>query len=147
MGNEADDILASLKLTDEERASYTTVNGKLDNFFIVKRDVLYEKAKFNIKVQRAGEPVDNFITDVFRFAEHFGFGNLHDLLIRDRIVVGLSDKSLSENLQLEADLTLGKAMTQARRKELIHHQLGIVQQKFSSTGSSVYQIKAKKNSV
>lgn len=32
MGDEADDILASLKLTDEERASYTSVKGKLDNF-------------------------------------------------------------------------------------------------------------------
>ena len=28
MGDEADDILASLKLTDEERASYTTVKRK-----------------------------------------------------------------------------------------------------------------------
>ena len=145
MGDEADDILTSLKLTDEERASYTTVKGKLDNFFIVKRNVIYERAKFNMRVQRVGESVDNFITDLFSLAEHCGFGDLHDELIRDRIVVGLSDKGLSEKLQLEADLTLEKAMTQARQKELVHHQQGILQQNFTSTGSSVDQIKAKKN--
>jgi len=59
-----------------------------------------------MRVQRVGKPVDNFITDLFSLAEHCGFGNLHDELIRDRIAVGLSDKGLSEKLQLEADLTL-----------------------------------------
>lgn len=63
-----------------------------------------------MRVQRVGESVDNFITDLFSLAEHCGFGNLHDELIRDRIVVGLSDKGLSEKLQLEAEMTLEKAM-------------------------------------
>ena len=36
-------------------------------------------------------------------------------------------------------------MTQARQKELVRHQQGILQQNFTSTGSSVDQIKAKKN--
>jgi len=87
------------------------------------------------------------LSDLFGLAEHCGFGNLHDELIRDRIAVGLSDKGLSEKLQLEAELTLEKAMTQARQKELVHHQQGILQQKMTSIDSSVDQIKAKKNSV
>jgi len=37
-------------------------------------------------------------------------------------------------------------MTQARQKELVHHQQGILQQKVTSIDSSVDQIKAKKNS-
>ena len=73
MGAEADDISASLKLTNEERASYSIVKGKLDNFFIVKRKVIHERAKFNMRVQRVGESVDNFITDLFSLAEHCGF--------------------------------------------------------------------------
>ena len=62
-----------------------------------------------MRVQRVGEPIDSFTTDdVFRLAEHCAFGNLHEEIISDRIVVGLSDKGLSERLQLEADLTLEK---------------------------------------
>ena len=107
--------------------------------------MIYERATFNTRVQRVGESVDNLITELFSLAEHCGFGNLHDELIRERIVVGVSDKGLSEKLQLEADLDLEKAMTQERQKELVHRQLGILQQNFTSTGSSVDQIKAKKN--
>ena len=65
-----------------------------------------------MKMQRNGEPVDNFITDLFSLAEpaeHCGFADLRDDLNRDRIVVGLSDRNLSERLQLEAHLTLEKA--------------------------------------
>ena len=60
--------------------------------------------------------------------------------------MGLSDRSLSERLQLEADLTLEKAMTQARQKELVHQQQGILRQKYDSSDSSVDQVKAKKSS-
>ena len=34
-------------------------------------------------------------------------------MIRDRLVVGLCDASLSERLQMDADLTLEKAITAA----------------------------------
>ena len=94
-------------MTTEERKSYETVREKFDNHFVIKRNVIYIRAKFNMRMQRNGEPVDNFITDFFSLAEHCGFGDLHrGELIRDGIVVGLSDRSLSERLQLEADLTL-----------------------------------------
>ena len=44
-------------------------------------------------------------------------------LIRDRLVVGIWDTRLSEQLQLNADLTLEKAKTVVRQKEAVHeHQ-------------------------
>ena len=73
-------------------------------------------------MQKEGESADNFITDLYTLAEHCQFGALHDELIRDRIVVGLRDKALSEKLQLESSLTLEEAINQARQKELIHQQ-------------------------
>ena len=49
--------------------------------------------------------------------EHCGYGAMHDEMVQDRIVVGLRDVHLSEKMQLEADLTLEKAITQARQAE------------------------------
>ena len=49
-------------------------------------------------------------------------------MVRDRIVVGLKDKTLSEKLQLEAELTLEKAINQARQKELVRQQQDIIRQ-------------------
>ena len=43
-------------------------------------------------------------------------------MIRDRIVVGISDVKLSEKLQLNRELTLEKAITQVRQQELIKEQ-------------------------
>ena len=47
-------------------------------------------------------------------------------MIRDRIVVGLRDRKLSERLQLEADLTLEKAITMGRQSESVRKQQSII---------------------
>ena len=65
---------------------------------------MIEPARFNLRVQTGGESADNFLTDLYTLAEFCNFSDLRDELIRDRIVVGIRDKVLSERLQLEADL-------------------------------------------
>ena len=58
--------------------------------------------------------MDSFITDVYALAEHCEYKDLHNEMIRDRIIVGLRDASLSEKLQLDSKLTLEKAVTKAQ---------------------------------
>jgi len=43
-----------------------------------------------------------------QLVEHCSYGNLHDEMIRDRLVVGIKDAKLSEKLQLDPDLTFEK---------------------------------------
>ena len=122
MGDEADDILISFKLSEEDRKKYEVVKDKFTSYFIKRRNVIYERARFNCRRQEEGEAVDAFIMDLHRLAEHCGFGELRDELIRDRIVVGLRDSRLSEKLQLQADLTLESAVTAARQTEQVKKQ-------------------------
>ena len=122
MGDEADDILQSFSLTEANRKKYDPVKTKSEGHFIIKCNVIFERAKFNMRVQKEGEPVDNFITDLYTLAEHCNFGTLHDELIRDRIVVGIRDKAFSEKLQLEAELTLERAINQVKQKEAVRKQ-------------------------
>ena len=68
------------------------------------------------------EPVEAFITNLFNLAEHCNFGSLRAELIRNRIVVGIRDKNLSEKLQLESDLTLEKAVNLVRQRETVRKQ-------------------------
>ena len=44
----------------------------------------------------------SFITDLYGLARYCNFGPLEEELIRDRIVVGLQNRELSEKLQLDA---------------------------------------------
>ncbi len=110
---------------------------KLENFFIIKRNVIFERAKFNLQNQQENEPVETFITNLFSLAEHCKFGTLREELIRDRIVVGIQDKSLSEKLQLEAELTLEKAMNLVRQRETVRKQ----QEFLKTEGKSVDSVK------
>ena len=59
--------------------------------------------------------VDSFITALFCLAEYCEYGTLNDEMIRDQIVVGIRDTSLSLKMQLDANLTLKKAIDMAHR--------------------------------
>ena len=122
MGDEADDILSSFNLINDQGKDYNTVKSKFDSHFIVRRNTIYERAKFNKRSQVAGESVDTFITSLHALAEHCNYGQLKEELIRDRIVVGILDVKLSEKLQLDHELTLEKAVTQARQSESVKKQ-------------------------
>ena len=70
--------------------------------------------------------MDSFITALHCLAEHCGYGELDDEMIRDHFVVGLCDASLSKRLQMDADLTLEKAITAARQSEAVKKQKAVV---------------------
>jgi len=76
------------------------VKERFENHFIVKRNVIFEQAKFDPRNQRAGESVDSFITDLYGLKRYCNFGALKEELIRDRIVVVLQNRELSENFNL-----------------------------------------------
>ena len=69
MGQEADDIFHSFNLSDEDQKKYHTVKQKFDSHFIKRRNVIYERAMFNRRVQEEGETVDVFITALYAQAE------------------------------------------------------------------------------
>ena len=61
MGEDADEIFSTLPLTEEERRVYDTVKAKFDNYFFIKRKVIFQRAKFNQRFQQENEPVNAFI--------------------------------------------------------------------------------------
>ena len=133
MGDEADDILGSFHLSTEEKAQYDVVKEKFEGYFVKRRNVIFERAKFNQRRQEPGEPVDNFITSLHCLSEHCGYGDLREQMIRDRIVVGIQDISLSEKLQLEPNLTLETAVTAVRQREAVKKQQSTVRSQTAST--------------
>ena len=121
MGDKADDILQSFNLSEEDSSA---VKDRFEAHFVKKRNTIYELAKFNQRKQEEGEPADNFITDLYGLTEHCQYGDLHNQMIRDCIVVGILDCRLSEKLQMEPELTLEKAVTQVRQSESVKKQQG-----------------------
>uniref|UniRef100_A0A8C6LL46 Uncharacterized protein n=1 Tax=Nothobranchius furzeri TaxID=105023 RepID=A0A8C6LL46_NOTFU len=123
MGDEANDMLRGLDLMGAQRQRYDAVKLRFDRFFVPRKNVIYKWAKFNKRVQQPAEPVDAFIMALYALAENYEYSNLHDELLRDRLVVGLKDSSLSEKMQIDKDLTLAKAITMAKQLEEIKRQV------------------------
>ena len=70
MGEEAEDVLTSTNITTDEKKDYETVLGKFNKYFKVRKNVILERARFNLK-------------DLYRLAETCEYGNMTSQMIRD----------------------------------------------------------------
>ena len=57
MGDQADDILRSFNLSEEDTKKYAIVKDKLDSHFIKRRNMIFERVKINMRKQEDGESV------------------------------------------------------------------------------------------
>ena len=101
---------------------FDLVMQKFDEHFVPKRNVIHDRACFHKRSQRAGETVEAFVRSLYELLQHCEFGAGKDEQIWDRIVIGIMDKEVSQKLQLEAGLTLERAIQLARQSEQVKQQ-------------------------
>ena len=71
---EAETVLASTNITDEQRKVYDTIISKFDSFFKVTRNVIFERARFNCQVQLEGETAKQFLVELYNLLEFCNYG-------------------------------------------------------------------------
>ena len=101
--------------------------------------MIFERAQFIRRVQKPNEPVDDFITCLHSLVDRCDYGTLKEEMIRDRLVVGLNDQSLSERLQMDAELTLKKAVDLARSSERVKKQQQVLRNESKGVVEAVRQ--------
>lgn len=104
-----------------EEKDYSKVKKKFDDYFVKRWNVLFERARFNLRRQEEGETAVEFTTVLYSLSKHCNYGSLREM-IRDNIVIRIWDSALSQKLQLEADLTLDKAVTSVCQNEAVKQQ-------------------------
>ena len=119
--------IKSGRLTEENRKTYAGVVNQFDEFYKVRRNIIFERARFNRRNQLDGEMSEQYIAILYNLADTCEYGELKNEMIRDRLVVGISDTALSESLQMDASLTLEKAKTKIRQKEAVRKQQDFLQ--------------------
>ena len=77
MGDKAEDLLQTFALSEEDAKKYSKVIEKFNSHFIKRCNVIYERARFNRRVQQEGESVEDFIFDVHTLAQDCAYGLSH----------------------------------------------------------------------
>ena len=128
MGEDAEDILSTTNISEEHKKVYSRVLSKFDEYFGVRKNLVFERATFNQARQLSDETAEHFITRLHRLSDNCEFGELKADMIRDRLVIGIRDLQLSERLQLEPDLTLQRAEKLIRQRQAVKEQQVILKQ-------------------
>lgn len=61
LGEEAESVLASTGATADDRKEYSKIVDKLDTFFKARRNVIFERARFNRRNQQSKETAEQYI--------------------------------------------------------------------------------------
>ena len=118
MGQEAETVFNAFTFANAgDAAKLSVVLEKFDSHFVPRRNVIHERAQFHQCSQRPDESVEMFLCALYEMAAYCDFPD-KDNSIRDRLVVGISDRSVSEELQRKPDLTLEAAIEFARNAQL-----------------------------
>ena len=70
MGTEVEEILESLRLSDEEMKLYKAARGKFDLFFAKKRNKIFDWISIFQGRQEERETFASFVNDVYALAKH-----------------------------------------------------------------------------
>lgn len=102
----------------ESEDDVNCVLKKFDKYFDVKPNITVARFKFFTRNQEEGENIDQYVTALRVASQHCEFADLHESLIRDRIVCGIIDNTVRDRLLRAEELTLAKAIQICQAAEI-----------------------------
>jgi hypothetical protein len=126
MGGNSHKILQNFQVdqTDKDEWTFDRIKQRFEEHFVGRTNIIFERARFNRRIQKENESVIDFLEDLHKLAKTCDFGNLRNELIRDRIVVGIRNIDMSNKLMQDEKLDLDKAIKRAKAAEMVKaHQV------------------------
>ena len=84
LGPDANNVLTSTGIGDDDRKKYSKVVEKFDVHFKVRRNVIFEHARFNKCDQLESELAEEYITALYSLVETCDYGTMKDEMLQDR---------------------------------------------------------------
>ena len=110
----ASNILAPKSLSS---VTFQEIVDALIAHYRPKKIIIYERFKFHSCVQSSNESISDYIAAIKKLARTCDYGDKLNENLRDRFVIGLSNKTTQERLLTEQDLTFDKAVNFALSRE------------------------------
>ena len=123
IGQEAVDVYNTFTWAEAgDSTKIAKVTDKFETFCAPKKNITYERYLFNSRCQKDGESIDSFVTSLRQLADTYEFENLKESLIRDRVVIGVKSKRMTQRLLRTENLTLAKATEIVRAEDAANTQ-------------------------
>ena len=102
----------------EDRNKMADVIKKFDHHFLRQTQEFFKRFQFNRRNQETGESIDEYLSVLRNMAKTCGFCDcMRELLIMDRLLLGILDDKTQEELLSTHDLTLMKAIEISHARE------------------------------
>lgn len=122
-GEEALDVFNTFNLSDAHKKVYKEVVKAFTDYCKPRSNETFDRFKFFSRVKQEDENFDSFIKDLKLLAKPCNFGTQEESLIRDRLILGISEHQLQERLLRTPELKLGEAEKMVRAAEATQLQV------------------------
>ena len=98
MGEKADTIMNTFTYaTGETATDFKTVLKKFEDYFLPKRNIIYERSIFHSRSQQATEMAEQFYADLNVLLKKCEYKDgMKSEMLRDRFVIGLKDTEIQK---------------------------------------------------
>ena len=129
-----------------DEAKITPVLGKFEEYCQPRKNIPFERYRFNRRTHEPGETHDQYRTTLRKIAENCDFASITpDEILRDRLFFGIRDTKTRERLLRESELTLKKTDEICHAAESTVAQMRVVEDgNFGVVISAVNDPKKKK---
>ena len=140
IGEEAREVFSTFSgwAHDGDEEKIAPVIAKFEQYCQPRRNIPFERYRFNRRSQESGETYDQYRTSLRKIAENCDFRSISpDEILRDRLVFGIRDSKTRERLLRASDLTLKTTDEICRSAESMLAQMKVVEDSSPSNPVSV----------
>lgn len=123
IGTESVVIFNTFGCTAQELANLAQIKERFKLHFTPKTNYTFERYLFNKMFQDEGEECDEFLIRIKAQSAKCNLAAVHDSLLRDRIIVGIRNESLREQLLVDDESTLNVVVQRCRTIEIASKQM------------------------
>ena len=108
------------KITIKGKEDLEWIKNKFESYFTPKKNTTYERYVFFKRDQTEGESIELYYSELKNLAKTCEFQDLKDSLIKDRLIIGMTDENIRQRFLQEAaqyELTAEKIVETVKIKE------------------------------
>ncbi|XP_046851902.1 uncharacterized protein LOC124445243 [Xenia sp. Carnegie-2017] len=146
IGKHGEEIYNTFTFSDEaDKLKLKPVLEKFEAYCKPRKNITLLRQNFLTHKQHDGVTFDAFVTELKRRSAQCEFGDLRESLIRDMIVIGVSDNPLRERLLRTETLTLENAIKIGQASEATKQQAMTLSRPHTGNQNNVDELRTKSN--